>query len=108
MEPPAVTQPAGLGTHQPGHIPQYMVEVRLPDPEIVARFNQESRSSDKFMVVKQVQGEARVSVCRPGLGLVMVTREAHRDKASLTPSQKARLGQHTPTVQLRQKLRAQG
>lgn len=51
IEPPAVTQPAGLGTH---HVPQYMVEVRWADPKIVARLNQQSRLSDKFMVVKQV------------------------------------------------------
>lgn len=48
------------------------------------------------MVVKQARGEGGMSVCSPGLGPVMVTREAHRDKESLVSGPKARLGQHTP------------
>lgn len=98
MEPPAVTQPAELGTHLPEHVPPCMVEMRWADTKVVARFNQESRSSDKFTVVKQVQREARMLLRRPGLGPVIVTREAHRDNASLRSNQKARLGEHTPTA----------
>lgn len=46
--------------------------------------NQEPRLADKFMAVKQVQGEARMSDCRSGLGPVIAAKEAQRNKTSLT------------------------
>lgn len=41
------------------------------------RFNQESRSSGEFLIMRQVQGEAGKSICRSGSGLVRVTRVGH-------------------------------
>lgn len=46
---------------------------------MMARFNQEFRSSGKFVAMRQAQGQARELTCRlrSGLGLVKVNRVRH-------------------------------
>lgn len=59
MEPRRITRPSAGGT------PQYLSRA---DREIISRSNQELKSLGKFLVMEQVWGQARKSVCRSELG----------------------------------------
>lgn len=60
-----------------GLVLQYPSEVSRADLEMVFRFNQESRLSDKFVMMTQVQGPARKSVHKSDSGLVRTTKVRH-------------------------------
>lgn len=60
-----------------GLVLQYPSEVSRADLEMGVRFNRESRSSDKFVVMTQVQDPARKSVHKSDSGLVRTTRVRH-------------------------------
>lgn len=61
----------GLGSSEPRAMP-------WPSGQHLAvRFNQESRSPDEFVVMRQVRGEAGKSIHRSGSGLVSVARVRH-------------------------------
>jgi len=49
----------------------------LAGQHLVARFDQESRSLDELVVVRQVSAKAGKLICRSGSGLVRVARLRH-------------------------------
>ena len=70
--------------------------------EMAVRLNQESRSSGKFVVMRQVRGQARRSICRSGSGSgpviitwvrhsLVINRQVHSDEAGPRSSQEVSL-----------------
>ena len=78
-----------------GPVPQPSSEASRAGPGVVASFNQQSRSSDNFVVTRQVRPQARKSIHRSGSGLVrltrvrhsrVITRQVHSDEVGLRSS----------------------
>lgn len=63
-------------------------KVSRTDSEMLVRSNQEFRSKDSIIVMRQIRGQARKSTCRSGVGSgPVITRQVHSDKAGTKISQ---------------------
>lgn len=85
----------GQGPHQPGPTPQPSREAGSAGLGVAADFSLESRASDNFVVMRQVQPQAKKWIHRSGSGLVrlimvrhspVITSQIHSDELGLRSS----------------------